>query len=263
MALPEDDVGQRRALERKHVLIVGVGGLGCPVLWQLAAAGVGQITVMDPDVVELSNLNRQVLYRSDEIGLPKARCAAARVHATFPQTHIDARVEPLTAENVTAMFTPAHFIVDATDGVAVKFLINDGAVEIGRAFSHAGILGLQGQTMTVVPGQSACLRCLFPEPPAADAVPTCQEAGILGAVAGVIGSVQAHEAIKYLLGDYLRGGHLREDLALLTNRLLTFDGLTGRSRSIALAASPQCPLPRCRAHAGALDQATAAARGER
>jgi molybdopterin/thiamine biosynthesis adenylyltransferase len=118
----------------------------------------------------------------------------------------------------------------------VKVLITDGAVAVGRAVSHAGILGLQGQTLTVLPGRSACLRCLFPEPPLPDTVPTCQEAGILGAVAGVIGSVQANEVIKYLLGNG----------TLLTNRLLTFDGLAQRWRGISVTTSAHCPLERCR-----------------
>lgn len=229
-------------LAHTHVVIVGAGGLGCPALWQLAAAGVGTITVIDHDVVDLSNLNRQVLYRSDEIGRPKAECAAARVRTAFPRTRIDARVERLTEDNLAAIFSPADFIVDATDGVTAKFLINDGAVALGRPFSHAGILGFHGQTMTVVPGRSACLRCLFPEPPAPDTIPTCQEAGILGAVAGAIGSVQAQAAI-----NSLRGG-----AAAIANRLLTFDGLAGRWRTVTLSANPRCPLPGCRCGGEAL-----------
>jgi adenylyltransferase/sulfurtransferase len=221
-------------LAHKHVVIVGAGGLGCPALWQLAAAGVGRITIMDHDVVELSNLNRQVLYRSDDVGQPKAPCAAARVRVAFPAARIDALAARLTRDNLAAFFSSADFVIDATDGVAAKFLINDGAVELGRPFSHAGILGFHGQTMTVVPGRSACLRCLFPEPPAADDVPTCQEAGILGAVAGVIGSLQAQAAISYLRGH------------TVTDRLLTFDGLAGRWRAVSLHANPRCPLPGCR-----------------
>lgn len=232
-------------LAHKHVVIVGVGGLGCPVLWQLAAARVGTITILDPDAVDLSNLNRQVLYRSHDIGRPKAECAAARIRAKFPRTRIDARIERLTPDNLAAIFAPADFIVDATDGVAAKFLINDGAVALGRAYCHAGILGFQGQLMTVVPGRSACLRCLFPEPPAADSTLTCQEAGILGAIAGAIGSLQAQSAL-----DYLRG-------IAVGNRLLTFDGLTGRWRSISLNASARCPLPPCRRGAEVSDSSVA------
>lgn len=224
-------------LSDKHVVIVGVGGLGCPALWQLAAAGVSKITIIDHDVVELSNLNRQVLYCPDDIGRPKAERAAARVRDAFAATRISACVDRLDAHNLEALFSPADFVIDATDGVTAKFLINDGAVALGRPFSHAGILGFEGQTMTVAPGHSACLRCLFPEPPAADAVPTCQEAGILGAIAGTIGSLQAQAAINYLTNGW-QG---------IVDRLLTFDGSNGRCRTVALRANPECPLPACRA----------------
>jgi adenylyltransferase/sulfurtransferase len=239
-------------LQHAHVLIVGAGGLGCPVSWHLAAAGVGRLTIIDPDAVELSNLNRQILYRTDDIGRAKVTVLAARIADRFPHTAISAHREPLTEDNLAALFAPADFIVDATDGVAVKFLINDGAVAVGRPFSHAGILGLQGQTLTVLPGRSACLRCLFPEPPQPDTVPTCQEAGILGAVAGVIGSVQANEVIKYLVGNRHASTGRPEGRptpvrgTLLTNRLLTFDGLAQRWRGISVTASAHCPLERCR-----------------
>jgi adenylyltransferase/sulfurtransferase len=231
-------------LNHKHVVIIGAGGLGCPALWQIAAAGVGRITIIDHDAVELSNLNRQVLYRSSDIGQPKAPCAAARVRAAFPAVRIDALVTRLTRDNLASCFSPADFVIDATDGVAAKFLINDGAVALGRPFSHAGILGFHGQTLTVVPGRSACLRCLFPEPPAADTVPTCQDSGILGAIAGVIGSLQAQAAINHLRG------HAAAD------RLLTFDGLRDRWRVVSLRANPCCPLPECRGAPTARDAET-------
>jgi molybdopterin-synthase adenylyltransferase len=223
-------------LADKHVVIVGAGGLGCPALLQLASAGVGNVTVIDYDVVELSNLNRQVLYRTDDIGRPKADCAATRVAAVFPHTRIATRLDRLTEHNLPTLFAGADFVIDATDGVAAKFIINDGAVALGYPFCHAGILGFLGQTMTVVPGRSACLRCLFPEAPPPDAVPSCQEAGILGAIAGAIGSVQAQAALNHLRGRSTDN----------IDRLLTFDGLTGRWRRIALRANPRCPLPGCR-----------------
>lgn len=223
-------------LADKHVVIVGAGGLGCPALLELASAGVGNVTVIDYDVVDLSNLNRQVLYRSDDVGRPKVECAVSRVAAAFTHMHIATRMERLTAHNLPALFAGADFVIDATDGVAAKFIINDGAVALGYPFSHAGILGFVGQTMTVVPGGSACLRCLFPEEPPPDAVPSCQEAGILGAIAGAIGSLQAQAALN----------HLRGRSADNIDRLITFDGLTGRWRRIALRANPRCPLPGCR-----------------
>lgn len=221
-------------LNDTHVVIIGAGGLGCPALWHLAAAGVGHLTIVDYDVVDLSNLNRQVLYRSHDIGRPKVECAAERIRRAFPAVHIDARAQRVDADSCNGLFRAADFIIDATDGVAAKFLINDAAVAAQKPLSHAGILGFLGQTMTIIPGQSACLRCLFPEPPPADTVPTCQESGILGAVAGVIGSAQAQSAMNYLRDG--SGG----------NVLVTFDGLTTRWRTIGLRANPRCPLRACR-----------------
>lgn len=223
-------------LADKHVVIVGAGGLGCPALWELARAGVGRMTVVDYDVVELSNLNRQVLYRTEDIGRPKAECAAARLNAMFPRIRVEPRAQRLTNTDLPLVFAPADFVIDATDGVTAKFMINDGAVAFGHPFSHAGILGFVGQTMTVVPGRSACLRCLFPEAPPPDAAPSCQEAGILGAIAGAIGSLQAQAAIN----------HLRDRSAGNINQLVTFDGLSGRWRRVALRRNPRCPLPNCR-----------------
>lgn len=228
-------------LADKHVVIVGAGGLGCPALLELARAGVGRVTVVDYDVVDLSNLNRQVLYRAEDVGRPKAECAAARMNAMFPLTSVEARMQRLTAADLPVVFTPADFVIDATDGVAAKFMINDGAVALGRPFSHAGILGFVGQMLSVVPGQSACLRCLFPEAPPPDTVPSCQEAGILGAIAGAIGSLQAQAAINHLRGRSVKN----------INQLLTFDGLSGRWRRVSLSPNPRCPLPACRAEHGA------------
>jgi len=221
---------QRLAAAR--VLIVGVGALGCPAALHLAAAGVGTLVLLDPDRVELSNLHRQFLHRSSAIGTLKVESAAARLRARFPSVRVETHPEALAAGNLPALFEAADFIVDATDGVTSKFLINDGAVRTGRPFSHAGILGFLGQTMTVLPGRSACYRCLFPEPPLPGDVPSCQEAGVIGAIAGVIGALQAAEAIKYVTG----GG------PLLTDCLVTYDALDGRWRRVRLARNPRCPV---------------------
>ncbi len=225
------DEGRDR-LRRSHVLVVGAGALGSPALLHLASAGVGTLTVVDPDEVEISNLQRQILHRTDDVGRPKVESAAARIRSLHPDTIVHGYVARVDRGNLHRFFAGADFIIDATDGVESKFLINDGAVLTGRPYSHAGVLGFMGQTMTVLPGQTTCYRCLFPEAPSADAVPTCQEAGIIGGVAGVIGSLQAGEAIKFLLG---RG-------RLLTDTLLTYDALSGRCRQIQLARNPRCPL---------------------
>lgn len=222
----------RERLARARVLIVGVGALGSPVALQLAAAGVGTLALMDDDRVEPSNLHRQILHRTTAIGLPKVISAGERLRRMYPGVAIEARCERLRPENVERSFAAADFVVDATDGVAAKFLLNDGAVQTGRPYSHAGVLGFQGQTLTVLPGRTACFRCVFPEAPPADAVPTCQEAGIIGAVAGVIGSLQAAEAIRYLLGEP----------PLFADRLLTYDALTRHWRQVTLARNPRCRL---------------------
>jgi molybdopterin/thiamine biosynthesis adenylyltransferase len=228
-------MAETAAVERlatARVLIVGVGALGCPAAWHLASAGVGGLILVDPDAVELSNLHRQMLHGADAIGTPKVASAAARLGHAWPALRIETHAEALTAHNCERLFAPADFVIDATDGVAAKFLINDAAVRLRRPFSHAGIIGFLGQTLTVLPGRSACYRCLFPEPPDPDEVPTCQAAGVVGGIAGVIGALQAAEAVKYLTGEG----------ELLADRLLTFDALTGRWRRVQLARNPRCPV---------------------
>jgi molybdopterin/thiamine biosynthesis adenylyltransferase len=228
---PEPDPAFRiRRLRRRRVLIAGVGGLGCPAALHLAAAGVGTLVLVDPDDIELSNLNRQVLHRASSVGASKAASAAGQLRRLYPSIQIELHAERLVGGNVARLISDVDFVIDGTDGVAAKFLINDAAVALGRPFSHAGVLAFHGQTLTVLPGRSACLRCLFPDVPPAGALPTCQEAGIIGPLAGVIGAVQAGEAVKYLLG---------ED-ELLADRLLTFDALTRRWRIVTLSRNPRC-----------------------
>ena len=224
--------GWQQHLAEARVLVVGLGALGCPAAWALAAAGVGTLVLVDPDRVELSNLHRQWLHRSDGIGLPKVLSAADQLRAAFPSLCVEARAQALDLESLPGLFADADFIVDGTDGVTAKFLINDGAVRLGRPYVHAGIQGFLGQVMTVLPGVSACYRCLFPDPPAADEVAGCREAGVLGPVAGVIGALQAGEAIKFLTAHG----------ELLADWLVTYDALSGRWRRVRLARSARCPL---------------------
>jgi len=239
----------RQRLAAAHVLVVGVGALGCPAALGLAAAGIGRLTLLDPDRVELSNLHRQPLHRTAAIGTAKVASAAAALRTAHPAVRIEAVEDRLTADNLAGWFAGADFVIDATDGAAAKFLINDGAVRGATPFSHAGILGFLGQTMTVRPGVSACYRCLFPEPPAPDEVVSCRDAGVIGGLAGLIGAIQAGEAIKHLTG---RG-------TPLTDRLLTVDALTGRWRQVRLRRNPRCPVCAAPATARRLD-ATGAAR---
>ena len=205
--------GQVR-LRESRVLVVGAGGLGSPAAFYLAAAGVGTLGLVDADRVELSNLQRQILYATSDLGREKVESAREKLSQLNPDVEI--LVYPLRIEenNAAEILSGFHFIIDGSDNFSTKFLINDVAVKLGIAFSHAGIVRLQGQTMTVIPGQTACYRCLFREPPPPGEILSCQQAGILGAVAGTLGSIQATEAIKYLTGF---------EEGLLTDRLLTYD----------------------------------------
>jgi molybdopterin/thiamine biosynthesis adenylyltransferase len=227
---PRPKSAQRLAGAR--VLVVGVGALGCPAARTLAAGGVGTLVLVDPDRVELSNLHRQPLYGSEAIGRCKVESAAETLRQEFPGLRVEAHARRLDAGNLPAFFAAADFVIDCTDGAVTKFLINDGAVRAGTPFSHAGVLGLIGQTMTVRPGVSACLRCLFPESPAEADTVSCRDAGIIGAVAGIVGTLQAGEALKHLTG-------VGEPL---TDRLLTIDARTGRWRLVRLARNPRCPI---------------------
>jgi len=214
-----------------RILIVGIGGLGVPAAWTLARAGIGHLTLIDPDPVELSNLARQVVYRDSDLGKPKAECAAARLRRRFPKTEIDARAVAFEPHNAVDLAAGHDFLVDGTDSPAAKFLINEAALKAARPFVYGGVLGMSGQAMTIVPGRSACLRCLFEEPPDQEEIASCREAGIVGPVAGVIGQVQAAEAIAMVSGMLPR----------LAGRILTYDAATpARFRVTDVAARSGC-----------------------
>jgi molybdopterin/thiamine biosynthesis adenylyltransferase len=223
---------EKERLRRGRVLVVGVGGLGSPVALHLASAGIGTLGLIDCDAVDLSNLHRQVIYRTPDIGRPKAAVAAKRLRAAHPDVSVECFQERLSPANLPEIFSHYDFIIDGTDRIASKYLVNDGAVLCGVPFSHAGVSGFHGQTMTVVPHRSACFRCLFPVPPPEGDIPSCQDAGIIGALAGSIGLLQAVEALKYLL----RIG------TLLTDRMLIYDALQERWRTVQLSPDRQCPL---------------------
>lgn len=215
-----------------RVLIVGVGGLGSPAAFALAQIGVGAIGLIDPDVVELSNLQRQILHHTPDLGRPKVRSAKEKLERLNPTVEVIPYHGRLQVENLFDLFRGYDFIIDATDGVTTKFLINDGAVLLGKPFSYGGIVQFSGQTLTVMPGKTTCLRCLFPIIPSSDDIPTCQESGIIGSLAGSLGFVQAMEAVKYLSGEGV----------LLTDRLLTYDAAISRWREISVRRNPRCPL---------------------
>ncbi len=213
------------------VLIIGAGGLGAPVALYLAAAGVGTIGIVDGDVVDLSNLQRQVIHFTPDVNRPKVDSAKEKINLINPDVNVITYKEFLTSENALDIIKDYDFVVDGTDNFPVKFLINDACVMAGKPFSHGGILRFEGQTMTYVPG-SACYRCLFHMPPPPNAVPTCSQAGVLGAIAGMLGTIQAAETLKYLTGVG----------ELLTNRLLTFNAKTMDFRKIKTHRREDCPI---------------------
>jgi thiazole biosynthesis adenylyltransferase ThiF len=223
--------GQKKLLGSR-VLVIGAGGLGSPAALYLAAAGVGTIGIVDADEVDLSNLQRQILHRTPDVGKAKAESARETLTALNPEVEVRVFRDRLTAANILECIRDYDFILDGTDNFPTKFLINDACVIAQKPFSHAGIIRFQGQMMTYVPGRGPCYRCLFENPPPPDAVPTCAQAGILGAVGGVIGSLQAMEALKYLLGTG----------SLLTGSLLTYDALKMSFRRISFPLRRDCAV---------------------
>lgn len=217
--------GQEKLLNGK-VLIIGAGGLGAPVALYLAAAGVGYIGIIDADVVDISNLQRQVIHFTPDIGRPKVESAKEKMNQINPDVNVTTYYDLFTKDNALDILKGYDFVVDGTDSFPSKFLINDACVIARKPFSHGGILRFDGQTMTHVPG-TASYRCVFKEPPPANAVPTCSQAGVFGAVAGMLGTIQAAEAIRYLT----RVGEL------LTNRVLIFDALNMKFRTVKVKPS--------------------------
>lgn len=217
--------GQKKLAAAK-VLIIGAGGLGAPAAMYLAAAGVGQIGIVDADVVDRSNLQRQIIHTTPDLNKPKVLSAKETMEAINPDVNVVVYQTFLYSKNILGIIADYDFILDGTDNFPAKFLINDACVMANKPFSHAGIIRFKGQLMTVIPHESPCYRCAFHNPPPKGAVPTCREAGIIGATAGVIGSLQALEAVKYITG----AGEL------LTGKLLTFDALTMNFHTVKLPA---------------------------
>jgi molybdopterin/thiamine biosynthesis adenylyltransferase len=218
-------------LSEKSALVIGTGGLGGPALYTLAAAGVGRIVLLDADVVETSNLNRQPFFREADLGARKAAVAAERLRALCPGIRIEERDERFDSGNAAGLVRGADVVVDGSDNFATKFLANDVAVAAGKPLIHGGILRTTAQVMTVVPGPAGCLRCLFEAPPPAEAMPANAEAGVLGALAGFAGALMAAEAIRLLTGE--RGAYV--------GRLLSFEARTARSRIVMVRRREGCP----------------------
>jgi len=191
--------GQKKLLEAR-VLIVGAGGLGSPAAYYLAAAGVGTLGIVDSDVVDTSNLQRQILHRTAGVGRDKTESAAEQIKALNPGVNVEKRQIKLAVDNVESIISGYDVIINCLDNFPARYLLHDACFFNEKPLVEAGVLQFLGQAMTIVPGRGPCYRCVFPEPPPAGAVPSCQEAGILGAVAGVLGLIEATEAIKLILG---------------------------------------------------------------
>ncbi|MDP2912557.1 MAG: molybdopterin-synthase adenylyltransferase MoeB [Candidatus Omnitrophota bacterium] len=223
--------GQEKLL-KASVLVIGAGGLGSPASLYLAAAGVGKIGIVDSDAVELSNLQRQILHSTEDVGRPKAESAKARLISLNPDVEVVAIKVRLTSVNILDIIKDYDIIVDGSDNFPTRYLVNDACVISGKPLSHGGIFRFDGQAMLIYPGKGPCYRCLFPEPPPPGAMPSCQEAGILGAVAGIIGMVQANEALKVILG-------IGEPLI---GRLLVFNALSSSFRIVKVPKNEDCAV---------------------
>jgi molybdopterin/thiamine biosynthesis adenylyltransferase/rhodanese-related sulfurtransferase len=229
--LPEvGEEGQARLLDSK-VLLVGAGGLGSPAALYLAAAGVGTLGIVDFDVVDASNLQRQILHSTDRIGQPKVESARETLQALNPDVKVEPYRERLSASNVLDIMSGYDVVVDGGDNFPTRYLVNDASLHLRVPVVHGAIFRFEGQASVFKPYEGPCYRCLFPQPPPAELAPSCAEAGVLGVLPGIVGSIEAMETIKLLLG-------IGEPLV---GRLLTYDALTQEFRRLNLRRNPACP----------------------
>jgi len=223
--------GQEKLLAAK-VLVIGAGGLGSPIALYLAGAGVGRLGLVDSDQVELNNLHRQILYTSADIGKPKAEIGLQRLRALNPDTEVIPYRLRLTSENIMEIIKDYDIIVDGSDNFPTRYLVNDACVLAKKILVHGAFFRYEGQAMVIKPGEGPCYRCLFSEPPPPGSVPSCQEAGVLGALAGVIGLIQATETLKLILG-------IGEPLV---GKLIIFNALEMSFRTVKVPRDPNCPI---------------------
>jgi len=232
LSLPEMGVeGQARLLD-SSVLLIGAGGLGCPLALYLAAAGVGRIGLVDDDVVDVSNLQRQVLYQTGDVGRPKVEVAAERIRALNPDVQVDVFPLRLDSSNALDIFDPYDVIVDGTDNFPTRYLSNDACVLQGKPNVYGSIFRFEGQASVFDARVGPCYRCLYPEPPPPGAVPSCAEGGVLGVLPGMVAIIQATETVKLLTG-------LGKSLA---GRLLAYDALSMEWNEFRLMKDPECPV---------------------
>lgn len=230
--LPEVGGKGQRKLLGARALLVGAGGLGSPAGLYLAAAGVGTIGVVDSDAVELSNLQRQVLHSTADIGRRKCLSAKEAMESINPDVQVIPYDERLTSANIIEIISDYDVVLDGSDNFPTRYLVNDACVMTGKPLSHGSILRFEGQATTILPGQGPCYRCLYPEPPPQGMVPTCQQAGVLGVTAGIVGLIQATEAVKIILGIG----------DLLVGRLLLYNGLQMAFREVPIRRRADCAV---------------------
>ena len=232
LTLPEVGVEGQRRLADSRILLVGAGGLGSPAALYLAAAGVGTLGIIDGDTVDITNLQRQVLHGTADIGREKVASAADRLRDLNPEVALEIHATTLTSENAVELFRRYDLIVDGSDNFPTRYLVNDAAVLAGKPYVYGSIFKFDGQVSVFGAKEGPCYRCLFAEPPAPELIPSCAEAGVLGVLPGIIGTIQALEAIKLIL----RIG------TPLVGRLLMFDGLALTTRELRLHRDPSCAM---------------------
>jgi len=232
LIMPEVGIDGQRKLKAGSVLCIGAGGLGSPVAMYLAAAGVGRIGIVDFDVVDFSNLQRQILHGTPDVGRPKLASAKDRLQALNPEIQIETYETALTSQNALKLFEPYDVIVDGTDNFPTRYLVNDACVLLGKPNAYGSIFRFEGQASVFGMKDGPCYRCLYPEPPPPGLVPSCAEGGVLGVLPGIIGVIQATEAVKLILG-------IGEPLI---GRFLIYDALRMKFRELKLRKDPDCPV---------------------
>src|SRR2546423_2376641 len=232
LIMPEVGVDGQRKVKAAKVLCIGAGGLGSPVAMYLAAAGVGTIGLVDFDVVDFSNLQRQILHSTPDVGKPKLQSAKEKLQALNPEIEIRTHEVALSSQNALQLFEPYDIIVDGTDNFPTRYLVNDACVILGKPNAYGSIFRFEGQASVFATKDGPCYRCLYPEPPPPGLVPSCAEGGVLGVLPGVVGTIQAMETLKLILG-------VGEPLI---GRFLIFDALRMRFRELKLRKDPDCPV---------------------
>jgi adenylyltransferase/sulfurtransferase len=232
LIMPEVGVEGQKRLKAASVLLVGAGGLGSPLGLYLAAAGVGRIGMVDYDIVDFSNLQRQVLHGTPDVGRPKLHSARDRLQAINPEVKVDLFETRLTSANALQIFAPYDIVIDGTDNFPTRYLVNDACVLLDKPNIYGSIFRFDGQASVFYPGHGPCYRCLYPEPPPPGEVPSCAEGGVLGILPGLIGCIQATEAVKLILGQG----------SPLVGRLLLYDALQMTFREFKVRRNPRCPV---------------------